>query len=60
MQILSALGDKYCVRREAFADAIQQHRSHIEAVNAGLEELEQKVSRLNPYLVICSQLPASR
>jgi len=57
MQILIALGDKYRVYGEALAGAIQQHRPHIEAVNAGLEELEQEVSRLNPCLVICSRLP---
>jgi hypothetical protein len=57
MQILIAFGDKYRVYSEALAGAIQQHRPHIEAVNAGLEELEQEVSRLNPCLLICSRLP---
>ena len=58
MQILIALGDKYRVYSEALANALQEHRPHMEVVNAGLEELEQEASRLNPCLVICSRLPA--
>jgi hypothetical protein len=56
MRILIAYQDDYRVYRETIQSAIQRFRPHVKVDVVHLDSLEAEVRRLDPPLVICSQL----
>jgi hypothetical protein len=54
MRVLLSFEEKYRVYMEAMADAIRVFRPNVEVATADAGELEAKVERFDPQLVICS------
>src|SRR4051812_23093145 len=56
MRVLLSFEEEYRVYMEAMADAIRVFRPNVEVAIADAGELEAKVERLNPQLLISSPL----
>lgn len=53
-RVLVAFRASHRVYQDAIAEAIREHRPHIEVATAGPEEFEAELGHFDPHLVICS------